>query len=59
MLHEAIYAPGKATRWACHRIHEERYARFDDHDNFLFFGEMIFAWTFDEIGELRSLKSVA
>jgi pimeloyl-ACP methyl ester carboxylesterase len=59
LLHEAIYAQGAATRWACDAVHKESYAHFDDYEDFAFFGEMIFPWMFDEISELAPLKGAA
>lgn len=59
LLHEAIYAQGSATRWACDAIHQESYSHFDDYEDFAFFGEMIFPWMFDEISELAPLKETA
>jgi pimeloyl-ACP methyl ester carboxylesterase len=59
LLHEAIYAQGAATRWACDAVHKESYSHFDDYEDFAFFGEMIFPWMFDEISELAPLKEAA
>jgi pimeloyl-ACP methyl ester carboxylesterase len=59
LLHEAIYAQGSATRWACDAVQKASYAHFDDYEDFAFFGEMIFPWMFDEISELAPLKETA
>ena len=59
LLHEAIYAQQKATRWSCHQVQQEQYPHYDNHDDFHFFGEMIFPWMFDEINELRHQKEAA
>ncbi|MEZ5323997.1 MAG: alpha/beta fold hydrolase [Verrucomicrobiales bacterium] len=59
ILHEAIYAQGSATRWACQEVQKERYSHYDDFDDFRFYGEMIFPWMFDQISELRGMKAAA
>ncbi len=60
ILHEAIYAQGQATRWAAHRVRSE-YPEFDAGPGqpFLFTGEMIFPWIFDEYPALRPLREAA
>lgn len=59
ILHEAIYAQGAASGWACDLVQKENYPHFDDYEDFLFFGEMIFPWMFDEISELKPMKMAA
>ena len=59
ILHEAIYAQGSATNWACAAVQKELYPHYDDFDDFRFYGEMIFPWMFDEISELRGMKAAA
>ena len=59
LLHEAIYAQGEATSWACDQVQREHYSHYDNHDDFHFYGEMILPWMFDEIGELGNLKEAA
>ena len=59
LLHEAIYAQGSASGWACDAVQRESYAHYDDFEDFRFYGEMIFPWMFDEISELRGLKGAA
>jgi hypothetical protein len=59
ILHEAIYAQGSATGWACDRVQKEKYPHFGDYEDFLFYGEMIFPWMFEEISELRGMKEAA
>ena len=59
LLHEAIYAQGSASGWACDAVQRESYAHYDDFEDFRFYGEMIFPWMFDEIFELRGLKGAA
>ena len=59
ILHEAIYAQGSATCWACHVVQKENYSHYDDFEDFRFYGEMIFPWMFDEISELKHMKEAA
>jgi len=59
ILHEAIYAQGSASAWACHAVQKEVYPHFDNYDDFLFYGEMVFPWMFDEIAELKGMKEAA
>ena len=59
ILHEAIYAQGSATSWACRAVQQESYGHYDDFEDFRFYGEMIFPWMFDEISELRGMKEAA
>jgi hypothetical protein len=59
ILHEAIYAQGAASGWACDAVQKEKYPYFDDYEDFLFYGEMIFPWMFDEISELKGMKEAA
>ena len=59
ILHEAIYAQGSASGWACGEVQKENYPHFDDFDDFLFYGEMVFSWMFDEISELKGMKEAA
>jgi pimeloyl-ACP methyl ester carboxylesterase len=60
ILHEAIYAQGTATHWAAHRVRAE-YPEVDARPGqpFLFTGEMIYPWMFDEYPALRPLKEAA
>ena len=59
ILHEAIYAQGSPSGWACDAVQRELYPHFDDFEDFQFYGEMIFPWMFDEFSELRPLKGAA
>ena len=59
ILHEAIYAQGSATNWACDAVQKESYSHYDDFEDFRFYGEMIFPWMFDEISELNNMKPAA
>lgn len=59
ILHEAIYAQGSATSWACDVVQKKDYPHFDNFEDFRFYGEMIFPWMFDEISELKGMKEAA
>ena len=59
ILHEAIYAQGSATAWACDTVQKRDYPHYGNFDDFRFYGEMIFPWLFDEISELREMKEAA
>jgi len=60
ILHEAIYGQGAATGWAAQRVRAE----FPDFDYspgkpFIFTGEMIYPWMFDDYAGLKPLKEAA
>ena len=59
ILHEAIYAQGSASGWACDAVQKEKYPHFENFEDFLFYGEMIFPWMFEEISELKGMKEAA
>ena len=56
LLHEPIYCQGTAGRWAAHRIREEFPAFAPDAERFMFTGEMIFPWMFEQHAALRPLQ---
>ena len=60
ILHEAIYCQGKASRWSAERVRGEfpEFAFVADAP-FLFTGEMIYPWMFEEYAALRSLREAA
>lgn len=59
ILHESIYAQQFATNWSAERMRSE-YPEFDEwEDRFLFAGELIGPWIFEEFGELQPLKEAA
>ncbi len=60
VLHEAIYCQGEASSWAAARI-RSAFPAFDYRPGapFLFTGEMIYPWMFDQYRELRPLKAAA
>ncbi len=59
LLHEAIYAQGSASGWACDAVQRKHYSHYGNFDDFRFYGEMIFPWMFDEISELQPMKDAA
>ncbi len=60
ILHEAIYGQRAATRWAAQRVRAE-FPEFDYAPGkpFLFTGEMIYPWMFDDYACLKPLKEAA
>ena len=60
VLHEAIYAQEAATAWAAHRVRAE-FPEFDyaPGKRFLFTGEMIYPWMFDQYPALAPMKEAA
>jgi pimeloyl-ACP methyl ester carboxylesterase len=60
LLHEACYAQGAATQWAAERVRAS-FPQFNVEKGkpFLFTGEMIYPWMFDEDATLQPLKEAA
>ncbi len=60
VLHEAIYCQGEASSWAAARVRSE-FPEFDYRpgEAFLFTGEMIYPWMFDQYLDLRPLQAAA
>jgi pimeloyl-ACP methyl ester carboxylesterase len=59
ILHEPIYTQGRASRWAAHRVRDE-FPEFDPAAaDFLFTGEMMFPWMFEQHAALRPLREAA
>jgi pimeloyl-ACP methyl ester carboxylesterase len=60
ILHEAIYCQGKASRWSAERVRQGFPAfTFAPEAPFLFTGEMIYPWMFEEYAALRPLQEAA
>nr|WP_129123785.1 alpha/beta fold hydrolase [Veronia nyctiphanis]RXJ71582.1 alpha/beta hydrolase [Veronia nyctiphanis] len=61
ILHEAIYNQHTASEWSAHRIRNEEYAEFNYQTGqpFLFTGEMVYPWMFDQLKNLTALKEAA
>lgn len=60
LLHEAVYCEGDVSNWSAERVMAE-FEQFEataDHP-FLFVGEMIYSWMFDDYVGLQSLKDAA
>ncbi|NQZ60101.1 MAG: alpha/beta fold hydrolase [Lentisphaeraceae bacterium] len=59
VLHEAIYTENYAANWSAERV-RELYPEFEQfEDEFLFTGEMIGPWMFDEYNTLKEMKDAA
>ncbi|NGN96151.1 alpha/beta hydrolase [Grimontia sp. S25] len=60
-LHEPIYNQGEASVWSAHRIRNAEYAEFNYEPGkpFLFTGEMVYPWMFDQMQNLLPLKQAA
>ncbi|PIW61260.1 alpha/beta fold hydrolase [Shewanella sp. CG12_big_fil_rev_8_21_14_0_65_47_15] len=60
LLHEAIYCQQSASQWAAHRVRQAFPAfNYQQGKPFLFTGEMIYPWMFDQFSHLRPLKAAA
>ena len=58
-LHEPIYCQGTASNWAAQRVRGE-FPQFDPHsDEFVFTGEMIYPWMFEQQFCLQPLQAAA
>lgn len=60
LLHESIYCQNSASNWAAHRVRQQ-YPQFNYSADkpFLFTGEMIYPWMFEQFNNLKPLKSTA
>lgn len=60
ILHEAIYAQEEASNWAAERVRRE-FPQFDYTPEcpFLFTGEMIYPWMFEQYETLKPLREAA
>jgi len=60
ILHESIYCQGFASDWSAHRVRQDQDAfNYDSTKPFLFTGEMVFPWMFDQYHCLKPLKQAA
>ncbi|KHD26348.1 alpha/beta hydrolase [Vibrio caribbeanicus] len=60
ILHESIYCQGFASNWSAHRVRQTRDEfNFQSGKPFLFTGEMVFPWMFDQYENLKPLKQAA
>ncbi|GIU28117.1 alpha/beta hydrolase [Shewanella schlegeliana] len=60
LLHESIYCQQTASNWAAHRV-RDRYPEFNFSADkpFLFTGEMIYPWMFEQFNNLKPLQQAA
>lgn len=60
LLHEAIYAQGRATAWAAQRVRAE-FPQFEDAPGrpLRFTGEMVYPWMFEQLAPLRGMRDAA
>ncbi|HOG46089.1 MAG TPA: alpha/beta fold hydrolase [Anaerolineae bacterium] len=59
LLHEAEYCQGQASHWSAQRVRAQ-YPEFDaPGGSFLFTGEMVYPWMFEEYAYLRPLREAA
>lgn len=59
LLHEPIYAQGRASGWCAARLLSD-FAQFDEGATPLFFtAEMIYPWMFEEMGALQGMRETA
>ena len=61
MLHEAIYCQNTSSNWSAQRVLDSNYSEFnyDRSQDFLFTGEMIYPWMFDQFESLKPMKAAA
>ena len=59
MLHEAVYCQGEASNWSAARVAAERGDMDPLANSFMFTGEAIMPWYFDEDPALVPLREVA
>ena len=60
LLHESIYCQQSASNWSAHRVRQQ-YPQFNYSADkpFLFTGEMIYSWMFEQFNNLKPLKEAA
>ena len=60
LLHESIYCQQQASDWAAHRVRAD-YVEFNYQAGqpFLFTGEMIYPWMFEQFNNLKPLQAAA
>jgi len=60
ILHEPIYCQGEASNWSAHRVRQQ-YSQFNYQSgkDFLFTGEMVFPWMFEQLATLKPLREAA
>ncbi|MDD1780260.1 alpha/beta hydrolase [Enterovibrio sp. ZSDZ35] len=60
-LHEPIYNQNEASHWSAHRVRNTEFPQFNYRQGapFLFTGEMVYPWMFDQMATLLPLKEAA
>ena len=60
ILHESIYCQDDASNWSAHRVRQQ-YSQFNYQSgkDFLFTGEMVFPWMFEQLATLKPLREAA
>ncbi len=60
ILHESIYCQGFASQWSAHRVRQQQEAfNYAPGKEFLFTGEMVFPWMFEQYTNLKPLQQAA
>ena len=62
ILHESIYCQQSSSKWAAHQVRQQEGAAFNytgGEQQFLFTGEMVFPWMFDQLVNLIPLQQAA
>lgn len=60
MMHESIYCQGRGSHWAAHQVRQTLPAfNYQPGDDFLFTGEMVFPWMYEQFANLKPLKETA
>ncbi|MFD2178465.1 alpha/beta fold hydrolase [Veronia pacifica] len=61
ILHEPIYNQQFASQWSANRVRNTEYPEFNYQAGqpFLFTGEMVFPWMFEQLNNLKPLKQAA
>ena len=60
MMHESIYCQGEASQWAAHRVRQELPEfNYAPGQPFLFTGEMVFPWMYEQFANLTPLREAA
>ncbi|MGF1682172.1 alpha/beta fold hydrolase [Photobacterium minamisatsumaniensis] len=60
ILHEPLYCQNTASEWSAHRVRQQYPAfNFQSGQPFLFTGEMVYPWMFDQFNCLKPLKEAA
>ncbi len=58
ILHEVIYNQNTASRWSAHRTRPDAF-NYKPEKPFLFTGEMVYPWMFEQMEQLKPLQAAA